>query len=92
MKRFGMLGILASALFFGAVSSSQAYYPFVRPGPRVAARLALPPVLPRVYGPRVYAPRAFYGPGYIARRPYVVAPYRPLGPAFYGPRVGIGIY
>ncbi len=92
MKRFGILSIIAGALVLGTASTSQAYYPFVRPVPRVAARVALPPFGPRVaYGPRVYRPRPFYGPGYFGPRPYV-APYRGWGPAFHGPRVGVGIY
>ena len=85
MKRIALMGVLMSALLFGAASTSQAYpRPFVRPyvrapfyGPRV------------VVAPRVVAPRVYYGyrPGFYAS-PY----YRGWGPGFYGPRVGFGVY
>jgi hypothetical protein len=92
MKRLMMVAALFGGLLFAATSTSQAY-PYVRPVPRVAARVALPPYGRAWVGPRYYGPRAYYGPGFY--RPYYG--YRAggpgwYGPGFYGPRVGIGIY
>jgi hypothetical protein len=87
MKRIAFMGVVMSALLFGAASTSQAYpRPFVRP----YIRAPLPVYGPRVVvAPRVYAPRVYYGyrPGLYAA-PY----YRAWGPGWYGPRVGFGIY
>ncbi|HVX12813.1 MAG TPA: hypothetical protein VHC22_16645 [Pirellulales bacterium] len=86
MKRFALIGALLGALVFGATTTSQAY---VRPVPRVAARVVLPPYGPRVVmGPRVYGPRAYYGPRYYGPGFYGGA-YRAWGP---GVGVGIGVY
>jgi len=87
MKRLAMIGALLGALVLGATATSQAQVIYRRPVARVAARAALPPYGPRVWGPRVYGPRYYgprvYGPGFYG--------YRGWGPGWYGPGLGVGV-
>lgn len=91
MKRIIMICALLGTMVFGVASTSQAYYPYVRPMPRFAYG-PRPWVGPRYNGYGYYRPR-FYGPGFY--RPGFYG-YRAWGPGFYGgygaPGFGFGVY
>ena len=92
MKRILMIGAVLASLVFGAAASSQAYYPYVRPYPRVGPRVVVGPYARPFVGPRIYGPGlgyGYYGPAYYGYRGFGPGFY---GPGIYGPRIGVGIY